>query len=77
MTKEGNELTVESEDGTVCRRDSSFVKPYIAPTEPAAIGTEPQQPYGETTTRSRPIYTWVTKLPERFKDFFMDKRKMN
>jgi transposase InsO family protein len=75
MTKEGNELTVESEDGTVYRRDSSFVKPYIAPTEPAAIGTEPQQPYGETTTRSRP--TRVTKLPERFKDFVMDKRKMN
>ena len=34
QTKEGQELTLKSTDGTVQRRNSSFVKPYRTPQEP-------------------------------------------
>ncbi|PFX23104.1 Uncharacterized protein K02A2.6 [Stylophora pistillata] len=34
QTKEGQELTLKSTDGTVQRRNSSFVKPYKTPQEP-------------------------------------------
>ena len=33
LTKEGNEVMVESRDGVAYRRDSSFVKPYHPPTD--------------------------------------------
>ena len=33
LTKEGNEVMVESKDGVAYRRDSSFVKPYHPPTD--------------------------------------------
>ena len=34
QTKEGQELTLKSTDGTVQQRNSSFVKPYRTPQEP-------------------------------------------
>ena len=75
ITKEGNEAMVESADGTIYRRDSSFVKPYNAPPE-SDSGTESQQRLqpqldSETVISSRPKR--ATKLPERFNDFIMDK----
>ena len=73
LTKEGNEVMVESEDGVAYRRDSSFVKPYHPPTDGTptadiALGNQ------EVETRdARPFRT--IRLPERFKDFVMDKPK--
>ena len=69
---------VESEDGVACRRDSSFVKPYHPPTDgtpTADITLENQEveTRKEETPDARPSRT-IT-LPERFKDFVMDKLK--
>ena len=81
LTKEGHELMLQSNEGAVYRRDSSFVKPFIPPAETQALETgnpvcsEPcisETP--ETITESvRPKR--VIKLPEKFKDYVLDKPK--
>lgn len=70
-----NEDTVESGDGTVYRRDSSFVKSYNKPLEPIAENEGQQKPGldGEMAASGRPKR--VVKLPEKLNDFIMDKPK--
>ena len=81
QTKEGNEVTLKSPDGSVTRRNSSFVKPYRSSEEPDISS--------ETTARADPVAspsvadTTVTKesrsrpsrtiqMPPKFKDFVMN-----
>ena len=71
-------MMVQSEDGVAYRRDSSFVKPYHPPTDgtpTADIALENQEveTQKEETRDARPSRT--TRLPERSKDFVMDKPK--
>ena len=78
LTKEGNEVMVESEDGVAYRRDSSFVKPYHpltdgTPTSDIALENQEVETRKEETRDARPSCT--VRLPERFKDFVMDKPK--
>ncbi|KAK2571712.1 hypothetical protein P5673_003094 [Acropora cervicornis] len=73
LTKEGNEVVVESEDGVACRRDSSFVKSYdpsADDTPTADITLENQEVQTRDARPSRTI-----RLPERFKDFVIDNPK--
>ena len=73
VTKEGNEVMVESGDGAIYRRDSSFVKPYNKPLQ-SISETEAQQKRqldSELATSVRPKR--VIRLPEKFNDFVMDK----
>ena len=73
---------MKSTDGTVQRRDSSFVKPYRTPQEPdTSTGAEtpedrvvPPSVADTTTTtepKSRPSRT--ERIPAKFKDFVLDK----
>ncbi|PFX21240.1 Retrovirus-related Pol polyprotein [Stylophora pistillata] len=82
QTKEGQELTLKSTDGTVQRRHSSFVKPYRTPQEPDnSTGAEtledrmvpPSVTDRATTTepKSRPSRT--VQMPPQFKDFVLDR----
>ena len=78
LTKEGHEVMMESEDGVASRRDSSFVKPYHPPTDGTptadiALGNQEVETRKEETWDARPSRT--IRLPERFKDFVMDKPK--
>ena len=59
VTKEGNEVMVESGDGVIYRRDSSFVR------------QQKHQLDSELATSVRPKR--VIRLPEKFNDFVMDK----
>ncbi|XP_022809728.1 uncharacterized protein K02A2.6-like [Stylophora pistillata] len=82
QTKEGQELPLKSTDGTVQRRNGSFVKPYKTPQEPdSSIGAEtladrvvpPSVADTATTTepKSRPSRT--VRMPPKFKDFVLDR----
>ena len=80
QTKEGQELTIKSEDGVVYRRNSSFVKPYQEPEETETV-PEPKRFEGEVVspeTPSKPIAvsanrpSRVISLPAKFKDFVMN-----
>ena len=72
VTEEGSEVMVESDDGVTYRRDSSFVKPYTTPTKANSENGAQQTPsQTEMTVASRPTRT--TKLPEKFKDYVMEK----
>ena len=82
QTKEGQKLTLKSTDGTVQRRNSSFVKQYRTPQEPdISTGAEtpvdravpPSVAHTATTTvpKSRPSRT--VRMPAKFKDFVLDK----
>ena len=88
QTKEGQELTLKAEDGTVYRRNSSFVKPYKTLGEPESSTPEqsskeeqnaspapaiPESNTASSTAESRTRATRATKLPGRFKDFVLDK----
>ena len=78
LTKEGNEVMVESEDGVAYRRDSSFVKPYHpqadgTPTADIALENQEVETQKIETRDARPSHT--IRPPERFKDFVMDKPK--
>ena len=81
LTKEGHELLLQSNEGVMYRRDSSFLKPFTPPAETQIQETDKQvcsQPCiseaPETVTESvRPKR--VTKLPEKFKDYVLDKPK--
>ena len=82
QTKEGQELTLKSTDGTVQRRNSSFVKPYRTPQEPGnSTGAETLEDrvvtpsVADTATmaepKSRPSRT--VRMPAKFKGFVLDK----
>ena len=82
QTKEGQELTLKSTDGTVQRRNSSFVKPCRTSQDPDnSTGAEtpedrvvPPSVADTTTTtepKSRPSRT--ERIPAKFKDFVLDK----
>ena len=82
QTKEGQELTLKSTDGTMQQRNRSFVKPYRTPQEPDnSTGAEtsedrvvpPSAADTATTTepKSRPSRT--VRMPAKFKDFVLDK----
>lgn len=88
QTKEGQELTLKADDGTVYRRNSSFVKPYRTPGEPESSKPEqsskeeknsspvpaiPESNTASSTAETRTRPTRATKLPGRFKDFVLDK----
>ena len=78
LTKEGNEVMVESKDGVAYRRDSSFVKPYHPPTDgtptvDVALENQEVETRNEETRDTRP--SRIIRLPDRFKDFVMDKPK--
>lgn len=88
QTKEGQELTLKAENGTVYRRNSSFVKPYKTPGEPEPSSLEqspreektsspapaiPESSTSSSTAETRNRPTRATKLPGRFKDFVLDK----
>ena len=78
LTKEENELMVESEDDVAYRRDSSLEKPYHPPTDgtpTADIALENQEveTRKEETRDARPSHT--IRLPGRFKDYVMEKPK--
>ena len=69
---------VESKDGVAYRRDSSFVKPYHPPTDGTptvdiALENQEVETRNEETRDTRPSRT--IRLPDRFKDFVMDKPK--
>ena len=71
-------MMVESEDGVAYRRDSSLVKPYhpatdVTPTADIALENQEVETRKEETRDARPTHT--IRLPERFKDFVMDKPK--
>ena len=74
VTKERNEVMIQSEEGSTFRRDSSFVKPYNAPesgepsgaSEPSELENQP-----DATATARP--SRITRLPDKFKDFVMTK----
>ena len=74
VTKEGNEVMIQSEEGSTFRRDSSFVKPYNAPESGEPSGTsEPSELENQrdVTATARP--SRITRLPDKFKDFVMTK----
>ena len=82
QTKGGQELTLKSTDGTVQRRNSSFVKPYRTPQETDnSTGAEtpedrvvpPSVAATEATTepKSRPSRT--VRMPAKFKGFVLNK----
>ena len=76
LAKEGHEVTVESKDGVVYKRDSSFVKPFCTPDE-AEQHTIPKGDCIENTGTSdsaaddpvslRPKH--AVKPPDRLKDY--------
>ena len=77
-------MMVESEDGVAYRRDSSFIKPYHPLTdgkrtadialENEELETQIKKKKKKKKTRdARPSRT--IRLPERLKDFVMDKSK--
>ena len=82
QTKERQELTLKSTDGTVQRRNISFVKPYRTPQEPdnstraktpEDCVVPPSVADTATTTepKSRPSRT--VRMPAKFKDLVLDK----
>ena len=86
QTKEGQELTLKADNGTLYRRNSSFVKPYKTPEEPKPIAPEeisgeaktpgPAPPQSETTTTMAELrnrQARMIKLPATFKDFVLEK----
>jgi len=88
QTKEGQELTLKADDGTVYRRNSSFVKLYKTPGEPESSTPEqsskegknsspapviPESNTASSTAETRTRPSRATKLPARFKDFVLDK----
>ena len=83
QTKEGQELTLKADDGTVYRRNSSFVKPYKTASTPEQSSKDeetsipapaiPQSNTGSSKAETRTRPTRATKLPGRFKDFVLDK----
>ena len=79
QTKEGQELTLKSTDGTVQRRNSSFVKPYRTPQEPNnSTGAEiPEDrmvpPSVADTTEPKSRLPRTLPMPATFKDFVLDK----
>ena len=89
QTKEGQELTLKADDGTMYRRNSSFVKPYRTLGEPESSTPEQSSKEEKTqaqsqqylslaqlqdsTAETRTRPTRATKLPGRFTDFVLDK----
>ena len=82
QTKEGQELTLKLTDGTVQRRNSSFVKPYRTPQEPDnSTGAEtpedrvvpPSVADTATTTEPKSRRSRTVRMPAKFKDFVLDK----
>ena len=88
QTKEGQELTLKADDGTVYMRNSSFAKPYKTPGEPESSTPEqsskdektsipppaiPQSNTGSSKAERRTRPTRATKLPGQFKDVVLDK----
>jgi transposase InsO family protein len=78
VTKQGHELMLKSKNGEVYRRDSSFVKPFNPPDEmelPSATGQNSvnlsEKPLDTDTEHVRPKR--ATKLPDKFKDYVMEK----
>ena len=64
---------VESEDGVTYLRDSSFVKPYNPGADDTLTADVTRENQEVETRDARPSRT--VRLPERFKDFVMDKPK--
>ena len=82
QTKEGQELTLKSTNGTVQRRHSSFVKPYRTPQEPdTSTGAEtpedrvvlPSVADTATTTEPKNRPSRTVRMPAKFKDFVLNK----
>ena len=76
-TKEGQELSLRSKDGIICRRNSSFTKPFRNPgaeessqelSHPDSLQSESEQQvtHEEPTCDDRPQR--IRKLPEKFKE---------
>ncbi|CAB3997487.1 hypothetical protein BOX15_Mlig023251g7, partial, partial [Paramuricea clavata] len=80
QTKEGQELTVKSDEVVVYRRDISFVKPYQEPgVQETVTESERSEDTAVSPTKdgnpvavpiSRP--SRVRKLPDKFKDFVLN-----
>ena len=79
---------MKADDGTMYRRNSSFIKLYKTPGEPESSTPEQsskdektsipapailQSNTGSSKAETRTRLTCATKLPGRFKDFVLDK----
>ena len=82
QTKERQELTLKSTDGTVQRRNISFVKPYRTPQEPdnstraktpEDCVVPPSVADTATTTEPKSRPSGTVRMPAKFKDFVLDK----
>ena len=82
QTKEGQELILKSTDGTVQRRNSSFVKPCRIQQEPHnSTGAEtpedrvvlPSVADKVTTTEPKSRPSRIVRMPAKFKNFALDK----
>ena len=82
QTKERQELTLKSTDGTVQRRNISFVKPYRTPQEPDnSTGAKtpedcvvpPSVADTATTTEPKSRPSGTVRMPAKFKDFVLDR----
>ena len=77
VTKEGHELMLQSKDGEVYRRDSSFVKPFNSPDEldlPSAseqVSVDLSEKPDTVTEYGRPKR--VIRLPNKLKDYIVEK----
>ena len=74
LTKEGHQVTEESSEGTVYKRDSSSVKPYLLvselepATESVPANTKSENKPGVVVRPGR-----IVRPPERFKDYVLGK----
>ena len=80
VTKEGHELMLQSKDGEVYRRDSSFVKPFNSPDEldlPSAseqVSVDlSEKPLNTITEYGRPKR--VIRRPNKLKDYIVETTK--
>ncbi len=67
--KEGNEIVMESKDGAMKRRNSSFVKPFVQDDTNSEVLINESVP---EATPSRPRLTRERKLPTKYQDFVVD-----
>ena len=74
LTKEGHQVTVESSEGAVYKRDSSSVKPYLSVSEPEpAIESVPANTKSEDKPGAVERPRRIIRSPERFNDYVLGK----
>ena len=74
LTKEGHQVTMESSEGAVYKRDSSSVKPYVSVSEPEpAIESVPANTKSEDKPGAVERPRHIIRPPERFKDYVLGK----